>query len=195
MPSPAQTLARSASSMDLRRVALDEHPAVRHVEVLDLLLEVLGGAVQQPLRTSVAAMSVALPDMYSCRVAVEVPDSGVDGRVGAVDRDPLQRHAQHLGRDLAQAVGLPGAQVGHAGAHGHRAVQLDAHPGLRGVVQPHDAAVALEVRREPLADLDRAVDRRSCRPAPPSRAWPSLPARRRSRWPGRWRWCRPCAGS
>ena len=92
--------------------------------------------------------------------------------VADVDADVAQRHAEHLGGDLAERGGLAGAEVGDAAADQQAcrpARRLD--PAGRPVAKPDGAAVGLHVAGEAAADT----------PARPARARPARPAPRARR--------------
>ena len=76
-------------------------------------------------------------------------------RIAVVDDDVVQGDAEHLRRDLAERRHLAGADVGDPGAHHDGAVHLDPDPGLRGVVQEGEPAVALLVARDAASDAAR----------------------------------------
>ncbi len=80
-----------------------------------------------------------------------------DRRVAVVDHDVIHADAENLDGDLRQRRGLAGADIGHARAHDDGAVDLDADPRLRRIMQEGQPAIALLVGGKPAAVADRPV--------------------------------------
>ncbi len=135
-------------------VVLHEGLAVGQIDVLQRLLEML----LRPLDEHPAHLARRLVDGVARHVELPRGRGGPrqrrERRVGTVDGHVLQLDAQHLGGDLAEAVHLPRAQIGHAAADDGGAVQFHPHPGAGGVVKPGDAPVGLHVGGETPSDAD-----------------------------------------
>ena len=120
-------------------------PAVGELQVVFCRAEQVGGHRRHP----VAQLAGGVQD----RVAGHVQLAGgeraagrrVERAVADVDADVIQRRAEHLGGDLAQAGRLPGAEIGDAGADQQRAVGLQAQPGRGAVTEPDGPAVGVPV--------------------------------------------------
>ena len=127
----AQTRARLLSSRCWAGSLPDEHAAAGHVECLGRLLEVVGGPVDEYLAYGVCRGRGGIAGHVELPRGRGRARQRRQRRVGGIHGDAFHGHAEHFSRNLAQAVDLAGAQVGHTGPHDHRPVQLYTYPGLR----------------------------------------------------------------
>ena len=159
----ADARALGQQTCDRQRAAVARHHAILvHVEIVGVAAEHRRCDAQQ----LVPQLAGRLEHRVAGHVELSAGRGGAGQRgqraVGHVDGDARQRHAEDLGRDLAERGGLAAAHVGAAAADDEAAVHLEADPRAGPVVQPHDAPVRLEVAGEPAADLYMGRTRR-CR--------------------------------
>ena len=140
-----------------RRVVDHEGALVGQVDRVGRDAERLRGARQQPRAHRLGGVAHGVAGhIQRARRRRRAGQRG-DRRIRVVDGHVVEADAEDLGGDLAQRRDLTGADVGDARTHHHGAVDLDADPGFRGVVQPGDAAVGLLVAGDAPAGLERAV--------------------------------------
>ena len=157
MPSAAQVLHQLDERHGRLRLVDDEDLVEAHVDLVGPDAELPGGARDEPGAQPLCRLLGGIAGhVERARRRGRAGERG-HRRIAVVDDDVVEGDAEHLHRDLAQRRDLAGADVGDAGAHHHGAVHLDPHPGLRGVVQEGEAAVALLIAGETAADPYRPV--------------------------------------